>query len=262
MARLRKTPPLQTNNNIDSSSSSSCSSSTSTSSNNIKGHSLEFRKKHFLHAKALEKVRREEIIFKHVASWLIDSNALTPSALQQYLSCIKQLVKVMGYDFKKDFVKAVIIYGDIYIMNASKISTGHLFKLLLISSVVAVKFWEDSGIDLDLCSYVFGISKKEISAMERHFLSTINFKLQITNDDLVNFDRYIPAIPSPFPSSSPSYYCYQSTPVNITSYLPFISFGASAMISPSSCSLLLDEGLQLAPMQTINVPSMVISSAN
>jgi len=258
MTRLRKTPLQNNNTNIDSSSSSS----------SIKGHSLEFRKKHFLHAKALEKSRREEIVFKHVSSWLTDSNSLESSTLQQYISCIKQLVKVMGYDFKKDFVKAVIIYGDTYIMNASKISTGHLFKLLLISSVVAVKFWEDSGIDLDLCSYVFGISKKEISSMEKHFLCTINFKLQITSEDLVNFDRYIPSqqsILSPSSSlpSSPSYYhYYQSNPLNITSYLPYISFGASSIISPSSCSLFFDEGLQLAPMEAINIPSMVISSAN
>lgn len=154
-----------------------------------KKHSNEFRKKHIRHARAMEKAKRESALFSRITSWLSSGEFVDHSAIKQFFVCIKQLVKLMGYEYKKNLLTATVIYADRYVRNTSLISANQLFRLMLTSTVATMKFWEDCGVDLELCSYVFGIEKKSITVMERHFLTKIDYKLFLTKDDLLEFER-------------------------------------------------------------------------
>lgn len=161
----------------------------SSSQDKTKKHSLEFRKKHIQNAKVLEKQKRDNVIYRRIKSWLKEDEVILPETIRQYFSCIKQLVKLMNYEYKKNIILATVIYANKYIQNVGMISVNHLFRLLLTSTIVTIKFWEDGGVDLELCSYVFGITKKEINDMERHFLVKIGYELFLKNEDIENFEH-------------------------------------------------------------------------
>lgn len=62
-----------------------------------------------------------------------------------------------------------------------------IFSLLLVSSLVATKFWQDTGIDFGFTSELFGIPKKELGEMERQFLLELNYDLYLSEKDLEAF---------------------------------------------------------------------------
>lgn len=164
----------------------------------VKKHSAGFRKKHIQNAKALEKSKRNNVILSRMRCWLKDGEIISEDTMKQYFSCIKRLVKLMNYDYTKHILFATIIYAERYVQNTNLITTSHLFRLLLTSTIVTLKFWEDAGVDLELCSYVFGINKKEINDMERHFLIKVDYGLILQNEEIDSFE-YRPTL-----SSTPS----------------------------------------------------------
>jgi len=149
------------------------------------------QKKHIKNAKELEKRRRNELVYQIVHSWLtIDQDPIPSHLLRDYFKCIKQLVKLMGYRYQKTLLFPTLIYADKFIQIDGPVSSDRIFHLLLISALVAVKMWEDTGIDMDLISQVSGLPKKEISDMERNFLEKLEYKLFLTDKDLASFTAY------------------------------------------------------------------------
>ncbi len=69
----------------------------------------------------------------------------------------------MGYRYMKNLLLPTVIYADKFVKKGGLVKECEVFRLLLISAVVTVKFWEDCGIDVELVEAVSGISKKEIS---------------------------------------------------------------------------------------------------
>lgn len=90
----------------------------------------------------------------------------------------------MGYRYKKNLLLPTILYADKYVQNGGIIHESKIFHLLLTSANLTVKFWEDCGIDTDLVAEVTGLTKKQISTMERVFLSTINYNLYLSSEDI------------------------------------------------------------------------------
>jgi len=156
----------------------------------VNNHSNDFRKKHVLNAQALEKSKREENLYCRVLTWIMETGqTVAPHVITQYFSCIEQLVKLMGFEFTKNSLLSIVMYADRYILNAGRISTEQLFRLLLTSTIVSLKFWEDFGVNLDLCSFIFGVSKIQIALMEKHFLRTIDYELTLNEEELERFER-------------------------------------------------------------------------
>eukprot|EP01119_Soliformovum_irregulare_P004421 TRINITY_DN15414_c0_g1_i1.p1 TRINITY_DN15414_c0_g1~~TRINITY_DN15414_c0_g1_i1.p1 ORF type:complete len:196 (+),score=38.29 TRINITY_DN15414_c0_g1_i1:326-913(+) len=149
-----------------------------------------FQKKHVRNAEILKKSKREDCIRFTVNGWIKAGQAkLDREMLKTYLDCIKNLIKLMGYRFTKTLLLPTIIYADKFVQSSGLLDSTQIFHLLLISSLVATKFWEDTGADMNLASYISGISKKEICDMERTFLKSIDFALFIDQEDVDEFEN-------------------------------------------------------------------------
>jgi hypothetical protein len=167
-----------------------------------KAFKREFKKKHIQNARALENERRISLIFHTVNSWLKSNQCVSDHAIKEYIRCIKQLVKLMGYRYKKNLLLPTVIYADKFVKKDGLIDESDIFRVLLVSALVTVKFWEDTGIDADLASYVSGFTKKEICDLERRFLNVIDYKLFLDNSDIEMFDT---SSPVSTPPSSPMF---------------------------------------------------------
>lgn len=149
-----------------------------------------YLKKHIKNARELEKSRRREVIIHTVNSWIdlrLDEQIIPSSTLRDYITCIKKLVKLMGYHFKKNLLFPSLIYATKFVTKVGKVRREKVFHLLLISALVTVKFWEDTGVDLELTSEVFGIDKTDIIEMEKTFLAKIDYSLMLSTKDVDSF---------------------------------------------------------------------------
>ena len=63
-----------------------------------------------------------------------------------------------------------------------KITYYNIYKLMLASMVVAIKYYEDEFYTLDFYGKLGGISKFEMNILEYEFACMINFKLYITEE--------------------------------------------------------------------------------
>lgn len=153
------------------------------------------RKKHVCNLKQLEKERRNAILHSVISSWIDSSSPpVSMRLLQDYFRCIKQLIKLMGYECKDNMYEVITIYAQRFVTcqlakGGEKICTSQLFNLLLISAVLSVKMWQDYGPDIDLVQEVCGLSKKLLSTMERNFLATIDYSLFVSAADLETLRR-------------------------------------------------------------------------
>jgi len=154
-------------------------------------------KKHVEHHRKLEKLRRKELIMSKIGSWIEPSSRLSNTLVKDYFHCIKQMVKLMGYHFKKHQV-TTIIYCDLYINKTNKIRESQLFHLLLMSTILSLKFWEDYGVDSELVEEISLIPKKEMCRMEKDFLSVLDYSLYIPNTDIETLaaNTILPAVSS------------------------------------------------------------------
>lgn len=165
----------------------------------LKKNSL-FLKKHIRNAKELEKKQKKEIIYQQVNSWLgADQAKVDRATVKQLLKCLRQLITLMGFRYNKKLILPTFIYVDRFIQKHGHIEYKNLFNILLVSALVTLKFWEeDSGVDMNLTSYVSGIPVKEITALERDFLGKIDYSLFLSPTDVEQWTKNvrISAIPT------------------------------------------------------------------
>ncbi|PRP80689.1 hypothetical protein PROFUN_11648 [Planoprotostelium fungivorum] len=148
------------------------------------GPHARYTPKHVRNAHKLEKSRQKKAIYCMVDRFFHANDTVRHDLVRDYFSCIKDLVKLMGYRYKKHLLLPTIIYMDRYIRKTGPIVPADFFRLLLTSAIVTVKFWEDWGVDADLVQEVCGLSRKDIGNMERNFLSTIDYSLFLTPQEV------------------------------------------------------------------------------
>jgi len=139
-----------------------------------------------------DKSRRGDILVHHVRSWMQPGSAPSSADILRLFECIERLVVMMEYDFPK-LLWPLLIYAETYVRRTSLVDGVGLFPLLVVAASLSMKMWEDYGPDLELTAHVCGISKKEISAMERKLLEKLNFSLLLQMSDLEEFQS-VPAI--------------------------------------------------------------------
>jgi len=151
-----------------------------------------------MHAKKLEEERKRDMIFFTVSSWLntntdtyTPQNELSRDFLNEYLKTIDELVKLMGYDFNKDnLLVPTLIYADQYVSKTGPVqSIKQLFLLLLVSSLQAVKMWEDWGTDSLLVEEITGITRKQVATVEKIFLATLDYSLYLSSEQIASFQH-------------------------------------------------------------------------
>ncbi|PRP87674.1 hypothetical protein PROFUN_02374 [Planoprotostelium fungivorum] len=142
--------------------------------------------KHIINARHLEKKRRRQTTYSAIDSW-VEGGKLEHRLLREYFDCIKDLVGLMGYRYKKHLLLPTLIYTDRFIKREGSIPASSLFRLLLTSAMVTIKFWEDWGIDSAIVSEVTNIPKDDLSAWERRFLAAIDYSLFISDEHVERF---------------------------------------------------------------------------
>jgi len=145
-----------------------------------------YHKKYIRNSRKLIKEKTRAMVLLHVNRWLVlDTPRLTEASLQDYLKCLKLFFKLMKYKFGSNLLLAAVIYADKFVQKQGSITENQLFNLLMISSIIAVKYWEDYGdFDFKTLEYVSGIPKKTISTMERTFLGTLDYSLFLSATDI------------------------------------------------------------------------------
>ena len=139
-------------------------------------------------ARAIENERLLNKILQTVNNWLLDGT-ITMNVLQRNLNCVKRMQEILGFK-ESEIIIPSIIYAGRYVQKNGKIPVSKLFNLLLIASVVSLKFWEQEGknwVDLKITAHLSGLSLQDFSAMERNFLHTVEFSLFLTESDITNW---------------------------------------------------------------------------
>eukprot|EP01114_Cavostelium_apophysatum_P009210 TRINITY_DN22301_c0_g1_i1.p1 TRINITY_DN22301_c0_g1~~TRINITY_DN22301_c0_g1_i1.p1 ORF type:complete len:184 (+),score=32.34 TRINITY_DN22301_c0_g1_i1:184-735(+) len=145
-------------------------------------------KKHIKNARELERNRRKELIYQTINSWITsDHEPIEHEQLADYLGCIKQLCQLMGYHFKSNLLLPSVIYADKYVHTVGTLDRDQVFHLLLTSALVAIKFWEDEGVDIELTCEIFGIDRKYFVQLEKDFLITLDYELMLSTKDIETF---------------------------------------------------------------------------
>ncbi len=145
---------------------------------------------------------------------------------QRYLRLVQEIMEIINYNSIKDnLITSTLIYAQRFVDKCGKLdepkqvrriiyqserrrSPSHvsisstiflipifislllcyqIFLLLLVSSMVAIKMWEDWEIDMNLLYQTIGISKKTFSHLERQLLEVLDFKLFLTFEDMITF---------------------------------------------------------------------------
>jgi len=71
----------------------------------------------------------------------------------------------------------IVVYANKYITYRRKEPFPSLVVLLSIATLVAVKFWNDSGVDNSLLARIVGKKVASINRLERRFLQGIGYEL-------------------------------------------------------------------------------------
>jgi len=143
--------------------------------------------------KGVERLRRNEIIVYHVQSWMEPGSVPAPHDILRLFDCIERLVHLMEYSFSK-ILWQMLIYAEKYVKLTKAVKSTELFPLLVVAVTEALKMWEDYGPDLELTAHVCGISKKEISKLERNFLEKLDFNLCLSLADVEAFLVVVPIL--------------------------------------------------------------------
>eukprot|EP01117_Protostelium_nocturnum_P007141 TRINITY_DN2560_c0_g1_i1.p1 TRINITY_DN2560_c0_g1~~TRINITY_DN2560_c0_g1_i1.p1 ORF type:complete len:205 (-),score=54.81 TRINITY_DN2560_c0_g1_i1:595-1209(-) len=138
----------------------------------------------------MERQERNEMLQLQFNSWLKpEERRITLDTVDEILSCVKGTIELIGRKYSTHFLLPIMLYADKFVKRSGLIEQDHVLNLLLISTVVTVKFWVDTGVDIDVTAYVSGIPKKTISLMERNFLSIIDYALYLTPQEI---EKYYP----------------------------------------------------------------------
>ena len=130
------------------------------------------------------------VFMKLMDSWLIE-DPLTEELCQDILSCINQTLHSMGF-YDEDYTVIIpIIYSDRFVKKFGRINREQLFHLLMIATITTVKFWHDTGSSFEKLSYISGTSKLELVAMEKYFLKSMDYDLNLTQEEVERFQKAI-----------------------------------------------------------------------
>jgi len=142
-----------------------------------------------------DKAKRHQLVCDRVNSWLSPYHSpvqadirVSCAILKNYLQVIKDIVHMEGYHYKRNLLVPTLIYADKYVEKCGQVGDlRDAFLLLLISSMVTVKMWEDWGISAGVVEEAVGISRKELTLMERRFLSALDYSLFLSDQDIQDF---------------------------------------------------------------------------
>ena len=111
------------------------------------------------------------------------TNNIPSMPIKNYLIRLCQFTKI-----NESTIIIILIYIDrICNINKFTLTYRNIYKIILSSMVVAIKYNEDNFYSSDIYAKIGGLSIKELNYLEFHFLVLIKFSLFVEKD---LFDKY------------------------------------------------------------------------
>jgi len=136
---------------------------------------------------------RDLLVLK-MSQWLIEHDRLyynshviedIHDAIAEILDIITNLVGMLKSS--SQMLAVIMLYADKFVKR-SGIKHNQLFNLLLTSTVVTVKFWNEAVVVSNKnIAQVFEFSLEDVNLMERRFLAGIEYALCLDETDVKNF---------------------------------------------------------------------------
>eukprot|EP01111_Echinosteliopsis_oligospora_P006996 TRINITY_DN2150_c0_g1_i1.p1 TRINITY_DN2150_c0_g1~~TRINITY_DN2150_c0_g1_i1.p1 ORF type:complete len:186 (-),score=19.88 TRINITY_DN2150_c0_g1_i1:186-743(-) len=135
----------------------------------------------------------------HVAKqWLAtyDSAFYTQNpipAMETRLSAFFDIVFVIleNYKFPKYMIIPVMMYADKFAQKQG-IKHDQLFYLVLASTIVCIKFWDDNtSLKNSSVAQSFNYSLKSVNSIERNFLKGVDYQLSLSASDMLKYIQEI-----------------------------------------------------------------------
>ena len=107
-----------------------------------------------------------------------DSGVFT-SLTKPRISIRKYAIRLYKYMLQHyDILIFAIYYMALYVHHSKiVVNSMNIHRLLLTSSVIAHKFWDDNDFSNKVLANIGGIKLKELNFLEHHFLKKINWKI-------------------------------------------------------------------------------------
>jgi len=126
-----------------------------------------------------------------MCSWIaVEAEPLTLSNAQHYLKLIRDIMVLINpHSLRDNLLLSVVFYADRFVKKRGvKLEEPRkAFLVLLISALVTIKMWEDFEVKTETLERYTGISKKQISVLERQFLGVLEYSLIFSYEDMVSF---------------------------------------------------------------------------
>jgi len=126
-----------------------------------------------------------------MCSWIaMDAEPLDVSTAQHYLKLIRDIMVLINpHALKDNLLISTVFYADRFVKRRGvKLEESRkAFLVLLISALVTIKMWEDFEVKTETLERFTGISKKQLSVLERQFLGVLDYTLIFTYEEMVSF---------------------------------------------------------------------------
>jgi len=136
-------------------------------------------------------VHEELSLCRAMCGWIAEeSEQLTIANAQHYLKLIRDIMVLINPNSLRDnLLLSAVFYADRFVKRRGvKLEEPRkAFLVLLISALVTIKMWEDFEVKTETLERFTGISKKQISVLERQFLGVLEYSLIFTYEDMVSF---------------------------------------------------------------------------
>jgi hypothetical protein len=138
-------------------------------------------------------LNHEEVAFcRTLSSWIAEDAAesLSLPSAQHYLRLIRDIMVLINPNSLRDnLLLSTVFYADRFVKRRGvKLEEPRkAFLVLLISALVTIKMWEDFEVKTETLERYTGISKKQISVLERQFLGVLEYSLFSSYEEMVSW---------------------------------------------------------------------------
>jgi len=134
----------------------------------------------------------EEIqLCRVMCGWIAeDVEALSMANAQHYLKLIRDIMVLINpHALRDNLLMSTVFYADRFVKKRGvKLEESRkAFLVLLISALVTIKMWEDFEVKTESLERFTGISRKQISVLERQFLGVLEYSLLYSYEDMVSW---------------------------------------------------------------------------
>jgi len=135
-----------------------------------------------------------DVLIYRMAQWLKENDVayynshVTEDILSAIGDILDIIVNLIGMlKTPSSMLAVILLYADRFVKH-SGIKHNQLFNLLLTSSVVTVKFWNESVVVSNRnMAQLFEFSLADLNLMENRFLLGVDYVLCLSEDDVKNF---------------------------------------------------------------------------